>query len=77
MYIKEIMYGISCDGCETIYEDFNGWTLHTKKEEAKDAALESNTGWIEHDEKHYCPNCHLIDDNDNTVVRKSKETLIP
>lgn len=25
--------------------------------------------WIEHEGKHYCPNCYSIDDDDNIVIK--------
>ena len=38
------------------------------KEFVKENAVES--GFIEVDGKHYCPNCYTIDDEDNIVVKK-------
>lgn len=26
--------------------------------------------WIEHEGKHYCPNCYEIDDEDNIIIKK-------
>jgi hypothetical protein len=59
-------YTIVCDNCKkesTSELDIMGWS-------DKDYALESAlcSGYIEHDDKHYCHDCYHFDDEDNIVI---------
>lgn len=70
MSIKEItMYTVECDSCGTTSGDnseFAGWT-------EKFAALDEATafaGFIEHEEKHYCPNCTQWNEDESELIPK-------
>ena len=63
--VKECFYNVECDRCgklanEELWKDDEAFA----KEEAVDS------GFIEVDGKHYCPDCYTIDDEDNIVVKK-------
>ena len=71
MYDKVECVTLSCDNCGEIYkdEDGSGFSIWVAESDAKDAA--ESDGWymLDDDEKHYCPNCHDIDDEDNLIIK--------
>lgn len=69
MITTEVLYGCQCDRCSEVYEDSNGYQLHADKHEAETDALEN--GWGELNGKHYCENCHTIDEETDEVIIKS------
>lgn len=71
MNYEAILYGIKCDRCRENYEDEEGHTVFFDKGDAEEGASESD--WYCDGDKHYCPNCHTIDDNDVITAKQ----LIP
>tara|TARA_R110002126_G_scaffold277398_1_gene423248 strand:+ start:149 stop:397 length:249 start_codon:yes stop_codon:yes gene_type:complete len=77
---KEItMYTIECDLCKTQFVDeHEGFVAWADYDGARDNALDSE--WTENVEqgkkdKHYCPECYSINDNDEVVNKKTGEFL--
>lgn len=72
MYNKVECITLSCDNCEEIYQDEHGtgYSIWVAESDAFDAA--ENDGWYSHGGKHYCPNCHEFDDNDNLIIHGNK-----
>lgn len=71
---EETMYGVQCDSCGKIYDDGDGHNVWPDKSQAFSNAQEWNN-WIEHEGKHYCPECYEIDDNDSPMTVKIKEFM--
>ena len=66
MITIEKLYGIQCDSCATYYVDeHNGIGYWLESSSAEESAMDK--GWY-CDEKHYCPNCHTIKDDDELVI---------
>jgi len=70
MYTKTEVYSIVCDNCQDLFIDDRDsgqcyWEI------ADEARVEADEyGW-HHDadnNKHYCPECHTINDNDELVI---------
>lgn len=73
MIIKEYFYAIECDNCKEIaqgYEDVDFWT--SDESGTEENATESE--WHKEDDKHYCPDCHSFDDEDNLVINRNSAT---
>lgn len=64
MIVEIMMYTVKCDNCgeQFSYDEFAGFTDFGY---ALDMAY--NSGWNTED-KHYCPDCWELDDEDNVVV---------
>jgi hypothetical protein len=64
--IKEIkFYSIECDCCKNLCDsriDLGPALL---------CAFDSD--WIEHEEKHYCPKCYSIGENDKVVINETRK----
>lgn len=69
--IKEIeSYSLVCDNCGETYR--HKWTNYALWfDESAPLEYASEEGWIEHEDKHYCPECHEVDD-DNIVIKESE-----
>ena len=76
MYHEEKCVSITCDNCgETYTNDHSGFSWFPNNSDAYEEA--GDDGWHEtEDEKHYCPDCHEIDDDDNLII-KPKPTPHP
>jgi hypothetical protein len=67
---------IECDVCKKVYENGDGYTLFAHD---LDNAHPEDVGWhvgeddTEHKGKHYCSDCHHIDDEDNVIVHTPHE----
>lgn len=71
MYNKIECVTLYCDNCNEQYmNDHSGFSIFVSEADANDEA--DNDGWHLHgdDDKHYCPECFTIDENDNLVIRK-------
>jgi hypothetical protein len=57
--IKEIvMYAAVCDTCGKQYEDnHSGYCAWVDDITARDACINSGVGWLENENKLYCPEC--------------------
>ena len=69
MNYEAILYGIKCNRCREVYEDEEGHTVFFDKSDAEEGASESE--WHCDGDKHYCPNCYSMDDNDVITVKPS------
>jgi hypothetical protein len=67
MFKPITIFTILCDGCgKDLFEhtEFSGWG---EKDYVNDEAKED--GWHLDEEKHYCHQCHTIDDNDEVILK--------
>jgi hypothetical protein len=62
MITEEKCYVITCDKCERVCNEQG----YADKNDAIEAA--QNSDWYVSENKHYCPKCYEIDDNDNLVL---------
>lgn len=62
---EERCFGLRCDNCKEIYEDYNGFSMFADEESVIDNARDDS--WII-DDKCYCPNCYTIDEDDNVII---------
>ena len=63
------MYRCICDNCKTQWGD--DVIAYADPVITWDAAQDS--GWIEHEGKHYCGGCWTYDDNDNIVINQQEK----
>ncbi|MCW0484094.1 hypothetical protein [Gaoshiqia sediminis] len=65
MIIHGVFFAVKCNRCGNICEsgDYQYWNDESAAEES---AAESE--WHIDNGKHYCPNCHEIDENDNVLI---------
>lgn len=54
------MYYCTCDNCNKEHKEYGEFVAFETKDKAKDAAL--SDGWIEIDNKMYCPDCCEYDE---------------
>ena len=68
--IKEVeCYYLLCDSCKKLFiEKFGTYSIYLDNVSPFEDAKEE--GWIEHEDKHYCPNCYEIDINDNITIKE-------
>lgn len=71
MIVEVEMYTVECDNCKTVSGADSEFSCWGDKAIALEDAIENN--WIEHEGKHYCPNCYTIDDDDNITIKKVNE----
>lgn len=65
---EEKAYGVQCDRCREIFENpISGFTLWCDTSQPMDEA--QNYSWIEHEGKHYCPDCYEYDMNENVIIK--------
>lgn len=64
MIIAEVFYGVKCDRCGEICDDTEH-AYYMDESEATEQALESE--WGEINGKHYCPNCHIVNEETDEV----------
>lgn len=57
-----------CDNCQRNLIDDEGHIGYIDADIFEMVGNESK--WIEHEGKHYCPNCYEIDDEDNVVIKE-------
>ena len=71
--IKEVKsYAMFCDNCNELYsEPCSDYTMWVDENGARESSAEE--GWIEHNGKHYCPDCYELDDDDNIIIKEIKE----
>ena len=71
MYIKEELTGIECDNCKDQYRaKHTDFSFFTDEGNAMESAWDD--GWVQDQSngKHYCPDCHTVDDEDNIILKK-------
>ena len=64
------MYSVVCDRCGKTFCEGDTKITGADKKSARCYALES--GWLEIDDKHYCPDCYEFNDVLNVYVSKKK-----
>lgn len=65
MKVQDIAMRLVCDGCEEPFESADGFACYCGDKDGsmiEQEALDSE--WIILGERHYCPNCYTIDEND-------------
>lgn len=68
MIHEEKCYCVTCDNCGKTYEDVNtGFTLWVDNSEANENVQDND--WYKDGDKHYCPNCHTVDEDDNLIIK--------
>lgn len=70
---KMTMYGCGCDNCgEHWRDDHSGYICFTDAESMQANVSDDGDWYTEHaiPDKHYCPKCWNIDDEDNLNIRK-------
>lgn len=67
--ITEIqMFGIDCDNCGESYDGgYSGFAYWADASTTIECA--SDNGWHQEGEKHYCPNCHSFNDEDELIIK--------
>lgn len=67
---EEEFTGASCDVCKEGYEAAHtGYTFFMDESNLYEEMTDD--GWhVTDDNKHYCPNCHSIDDDDNLTIKE-------
>jgi len=69
MIVKVEMYTVECDNCKKTRGSESEYSCWNDEAYALEEAIDSD--WIEHEGKHYCPDCYKIDDDDNiTIIEK-------
>ena len=70
--IKEVKsYSLICDNCgKTYVENYCDYSIWLDESLAIEDAM--SEGWIEHEDKHYCPSCYEVDINDNITIKDIK-----
>lgn len=64
---------IVCDSCGKHYEDGNGMVCYLGDTDGSGIEQEAlNSEWESLGDKHYCPDCYFIDENDNIVTKDGK-----
>jgi len=75
MYNEVKCISITCDNCGADFiDDHTGFSIFVDEISANDNV--DNTEWCCEDGKHYCPECHTINDNDELVIDTTR-TIIP
>lgn len=74
MIVEENFYAVKCDRCHKTLSDYNDIEYHVDAS----AALENLYGkdWIEIDNKHYCPNCYTVHNEDDDAMPKKNFPLM-
>lgn len=68
MIHKEKCYCVTCDNCGKTYECVNtGFSLWVDVCSANEGIQEAD--WYTDGDKHYCPDCYTVDDNDNLIIK--------
>ena len=72
--IKEVeSYYLLCDSCKKVFIDKYGiYSLYLDNVSPFEYAQEE--GWIEYEDKHYCPDCYKVDINDKITIKKREES---
>lgn len=58
---------ITCDICEEPFEDYSGYSIFVSDTDVDPTDCE----WYVDNDKHYCPSCHTIDENDNLILKSN------
>lgn len=70
MIVKVEMYTVECDNCKKTRGEDSEYSCWNDENYALEEAIDHD--WIDHEGKHYCPDCYKIDDDDNiTIIEKT------
>ncbi len=73
--IKEFKcFTLLCDNCGADVNEDTEFSGYEDIEHSRDIASESD--WIEHEGKHYCPDCYSFNDEDVIIINKSRTTEV-
>jgi len=67
MIVSEHFYSVKCDNCGKVGASDEGM-FWSDELGAKEEAMDS--GWINGDDKDYCPDCWSYDDEDNLIIKE-------
>jgi len=70
MIIEKTFYAVQCDNCKVIADNDDDIAFWSDRIESITNASEYD--WYIDGEKHYCPDCHCFDYDDNLVVVSSR-----
>lgn len=62
---------IECDNCGEIFEDGSGFSIFVDN----DNAHPQDHDWYCEGGKHYCPECHTLDDEDNLIINDDRTKI--
>lgn len=66
MIIEVTMYTVECDNCKTTSGQNAEYSCWNDDAYALEDAIDNE--WVEHEGKHYCPNCHKVDEEGNITL---------
>ncbi len=58
---------LTCDNCEIPFEDGSGFSIFPDGNSAQERASDSD--WEIQDERHYCPGCYIVDDDEKVIIK--------
>jgi hypothetical protein len=59
---------LSCDNCKKDFEEYhNGFSIFVDENSAHEHA--ANDNWYLDGDKHYCPDCYTLDDDDKLILK--------
>lgn len=66
------MFALYCDVCSRHYTEENQGYCAWPDKSSVDVDAAEQDGWHidTYNDKHYCPRCHEIDDNDNLIIHE-------
>ena len=64
---EEKCFGIQCDNCKKIYENYEGFSMFADKESAMEGAQDDY--WLIDNVQCFCPDCYEIDEDDNVTIK--------
>lgn len=66
MIKQVVMFTVVCDNCGADVNDGAEYSCWNNESYVEEIASESN--WIKDGDRHYCPDCHSFDDEDNLII---------
>lgn len=67
MQVAKTFFGLQCDGCGRMLQSEDGGDYYIDDAKNLNLLARKLSGWlITHDHRHYCPNCHSVND-DNMI----------
>ena len=67
MIISNIFYAVKCDRCGKVNENYDGIQFWASPENALELSVGED--WEEINNKHYCPDCFELNEEDETIVK--------
>jgi hypothetical protein len=66
------MYEAECDNCGEQYVTYDGICAYHEAEQMKERLMEAE--WHTDGDKHYCPECWSLNDNDEVVIKPKPQS---